>query len=279
MATMIECNVNGIRCENIQGTNLAALYYSQKNGSIKIHIFDYSKNKYIAKGILTPKEAYNVQYDKENYTIDISGGKVSVVSRNPDSSSLDTSPAGTYYTTNVNGQDIAVLVLCGVAVGVVVASVVYLFTKFPPVSGSAGLGAGEIIGGAEAASKIGNILNKLVGILPSILIPNRTESLEHFTQAQSTSPTTYIDPIIIDLNNDGKLSTTTIDNGTYFDHQNDGFAETSAWVSPNDGILAIDKNNNGYIDNGNEIFGDNYNIISINFWNMKYKNNLNLNVV
>ena len=98
----------------------------------------------------------------------------------------------------------------------------------------------------------------MVGILPSILIPNRTESLEHFTQAQSTSPTTFIDPIIIDLNNDGKLSTTTIDNGTYFDHQNDGFAETSAWVFPEDGILAIDKNNDGIINNGSEIFGDNY---------------------
>ncbi len=112
------------------------------------------------------------------------------------------------------------------------------------------------------------------GIRVSIL----TWVKNHFTQAQSTSPTTFIDPIIIDLNNDGKLSTTNIENGTYFDHQNDGFAETSSWVSPNDGILAIDKNNNGYIDNGNEIFGDNYNIISINFWNMKYKNNLNLNV-
>ena len=81
---------------------------------------------------------------------------------------------------------------------------------------------------------------------------------EHFTQAQHTSPITFIDPIIIDLNNDSKLSTTNIENGTYFDHGNDGFAETSSWVSPNDGILAIDKNNNGYIDNGNEIFGDNY---------------------
>ncbi len=34
--------------------------------------------------------------------------------------------------------------------------------------------------------------------------------------------------------------------------------ETSAWVDENDGVLAIDKNNNGIIDNGTEIFGDNY---------------------
>ena len=127
----------------------------------------------------------------------------------------------------------------------------------------------------------GNPLSSIVGVglIATLLGKQRVESREFFDQAQSTYPTTYIDPILIDLNNDGIISTTSTNDGTYFDHQNDGFAETSSWVSPNDGILAIDKNNNGYIDNGNEIFGDNYNIISINFWNMKYKNNLNLNVV
>ena len=36
------------------------------------------------------------------------------------------------------------------------------------------------------------------------------------------------------------------------------FAESSAWVSSDDGILAIDKNNDGIINNGSEIFGDSY---------------------
>ena len=61
------------------------------------------------------------------------------------------------------------------------------------------------------------------------------------------------DPIIFDLNNDGVLETTDINNGVYFDHENDGFAESSAWVGDNDGVLVTDSNNNGEIDNGSEL--------------------------
>ena len=57
----------------------------------------------------------------------------------------------------------------------------------------------------------------------------------------------YWDPIIFDLNNDGKLETTDVTNGIYIDYANDGFAEASAWVGNNDGILFLDTNNNNKI--------------------------------
>ncbi len=79
---------------------------------------------------------------------------------------------------------------------------------------------------------------------------------ETFNQAQSAQ-LIVVDPILVDLDGDG-IKTTTVKDGIYFDHQADGLAETSAWVNEEDGILAIDKNNNGFIDNGSEIFGDNY---------------------
>ena len=60
----------------------------------------------------------------------------------------------------------------------------------------------------------------------------------------------YWDPIILDLNNDGKLDTTDVSNGLYIDYANDGFAEASAWVGENDGILFLDSNNNDKLDNG-----------------------------
>lgn len=63
----------------------------------------------------------------------------------------------------------------------------------------------------------------------------------------------YWDPIILDLNNDGKLDTTDVSNGIYIDYANDGFAEASAWVGENDGILFLDSNNNDKLDNGTEI--------------------------
>ena len=65
------------------------------------------------------------------------------------------------------------------------------------------------------------------------------------------------DPLIFDLDGDGKISLTDLDNGTNFDIDNDGFAQKISWVSGQDGILVLDKNNNGTIDNGLELFGEN----------------------
>lgn len=67
-------------------------------------------------------------------------------------------------------------------------------------------------------------------------------------------PETY-DPIVIDFNKNG-VTSTRLDNTVYFDHDNNGFAEATAWVEKDDGLLAMDKNNNGKIDNGNELFGN-----------------------
>ena len=77
-----------------------------------------------------------------------------------------------------------------------------------------------------------------------------------FTQAEQTEPK-RVDPLLIDLDGDG-IETTTLNDGVFFDHQSDGFAENSAWVGADDGILVLDKNNNGIIDNGGELFGDQF---------------------
>ena len=63
-------------------------------------------------------------------------------------------------------------------------------------------------------------------------------------------------PIILDLNGDG-IKTTGIASWRYFDHDQSGFAEMTAWADKNDGILALDLNGNGKIDDGREIFGNN----------------------
>ncbi len=65
-----------------------------------------------------------------------------------------------------------------------------------------------------------------------------------------------VDPLILDLGDDGFDITTKAD-GTYFDLDANGFAERMNWTST-DGILAIDLNGNGMIDDGREVFGDNH---------------------
>ncbi len=72
-------------------------------------------------------------------------------------------------------------------------------------------------------------------------------------QAEITVQTS---PIVIDLDNDG-VESLSVDAGINFDHNGDGFAEQTGWASPDDGMLVLDKNANGDIDNGNELFGDN----------------------
>ncbi|MEK8027653.1 hypothetical protein [Pseudaquabacterium rugosum] len=61
-------------------------------------------------------------------------------------------------------------------------------------------------------------------------------------------------PLVLDLDGDG-IETTTLADGVGFDLDADGQAETTAWVSGGDGLLAIDLDGNGRIDSGAELFG------------------------
>lgn len=63
------------------------------------------------------------------------------------------------------------------------------------------------------------------------------------------------DPLVLDLGESG-IELTSIENGVHFDLDNNGFAELTAWIGTEDGFLAIDRNGNGVIDNGGELFGD-----------------------
>jgi hypothetical protein len=63
------------------------------------------------------------------------------------------------------------------------------------------------------------------------------------------------DPLILDLNGDG-INTTGIKNGVNFDIDGDGDKEQTSFVDGDDMALALDKNGNGIIDGGQELFGD-----------------------
>ncbi|SUS05998.1 hypothetical protein DF3PB_230001 [uncultured Defluviicoccus sp.] len=56
-------------------------------------------------------------------------------------------------------------------------------------------------------------------------------------------------PLVIDLGGDG----ISLISGVSFDFDGDGMLEVGGWASPTDGMLALDRNGNGVIDNGSEI--------------------------
>ena len=61
-------------------------------------------------------------------------------------------------------------------------------------------------------------------------------------------------PLVLDLNGDG-VRTVGIDAGIRFDLEAAGKATQVGWISPHDGFLALDRNHDGTINSGSELFG------------------------
>ncbi|WP_095198247.1 beta strand repeat-containing protein [Mesorhizobium carmichaelinearum] len=67
-----------------------------------------------------------------------------------------------------------------------------------------------------------------------------------------------VDPIILDLNHNG-FTFSDVSHGVQFDMNGDGTKEQLAWNTSNDGMLAVDLNHDGKIDDGTELFTPNFN--------------------
>ncbi|MGD1892651.1 MAG: calcium-binding protein [Cyclobacteriaceae bacterium] len=66
-----------------------------------------------------------------------------------------------------------------------------------------------------------------------------------------------ITPLVLDLDGDGiELTDVNGPNAVYWDIDQDGFKEASAWVGPDDGLLALDQNGDGVINDHGELFGN-----------------------
>lgn len=65
-----------------------------------------------------------------------------------------------------------------------------------------------------------------------------------------------ISPLVIDLDGDGVELVSIEDSSANFDLDLDGFRERVSWVGADDGLLALDVNGNGIIDDKSELFGD-----------------------
>ena len=82
------------------------------------------------------------------------------------------------------------------------------------------------------------------------------EQLEKFAKNSGIDNISIYDPIALDLNNNGKIDTLSLENGVFFDHNGDKVAFKSSWVSSSDGILVRDIDGDGKITSGAELFGN-----------------------
>lgn len=104
---------------------------------------------------------------------------------------------------------------------------------------------------------INNILNNILsdmGVNNTLWGPEGAMGAPFFGLPPAM-PTPPLDPLALDLNGDGVVSTLSQANGVHFDLDNSGFAEKTGWVAPEDGFLVLDRNGNNQIDGGNELFG------------------------
>ncbi len=99
-------------------------------------------------------------------------------------------------------------------------------------------------------------LNALLATDPSVDMDHPLQNLITSLQEKMCKADDIRSPLVLDLNGDG-VKTISKSAGIHFDLDGNGFAETTGWVDKNDGLLVLDKNGNGKIDNGTELFGNN----------------------
>ena len=81
------------------------------------------------------------------------------------------------------------------------------------------------------------------------------ESYVYIQKAQADQDR-RIDPLVFDLDGDGITTISIDESNTFFDLDNSGFAERTSWIGQGEGLLAYDRNGDGIINGGNELFGD-----------------------
>lgn len=79
----------------------------------------------------------------------------------------------------------------------------------------------------------------------------------HYEYLQSPIRQRVTSPIALDLTGEG-FKTTGVEQGVKFDLTGSGEAVQTGWVAGDTALLALDRNNNGAIDSGKELFGDQY---------------------
>ena len=82
------------------------------------------------------------------------------------------------------------------------------------------------------------------------------KDIEVIFQKAQAEQNRRIDPLVFDLDGDGITTVSIDDSNAFFDLDNNGFAEKTSWVGAKEGLLVYDKNGDGIINGGNELFGD-----------------------
>ena len=132
---------------------------------------------------------------------------------------------------------------------------------------AAGAVAAEVVGSALAplyltgpiGASAAAIMTLLAGFGGGILGSLGVEHLIKDLQSLFHDAEVIRSPLVLDLDGDG-VETIGTSSNIHFDHDGNHFGETTGWVGKDDGLLVWDRNGNGRIDDGSELFGNNSNL-------------------
>jgi hypothetical protein len=118
---------------------------------------------------------------------------------------------------------------------------------------------------------VSNLLGLLKSSINSLFADSHTissylqSSLNSLSSAERPAPVRRVDPLTLDLDSDGVELINVTQSKAFFDldiiqnqdgtFTSDGVKEQVGWIKADDGLLTLDKNNNGTIDNILELFG------------------------
>jgi len=115
------------------------------------------------------------------------------------------------------------------------------------------LAAGLTIGAGALGSEYGDeTAGFIAGALKDLWESSRDALQSDFSRGERF----YSSPLILDLDGNGVSTLAEGARGIHFDHDGNGFAESTGWVGPADGLLIRDLNGDGRIDRGAELFGN-----------------------
>ena len=104
---------------------------------------------------------------------------------------------------------------------------------------------------------IAESIKKLVPLVANPLLWSSISSGAWYDLFREAIAKVY-DPLTLDLDGDGiETLASNGHNGALFDHDKDGIRTATGWVSKDDGLLIYDRNGDGVVNNGGELFGDN----------------------
>ncbi len=231
---------------------MIAVYEESKfSDNMTVRIWDVNEKSYVsnsvfgnpAKGTITSEDYMHLKLSSSKYTLEVTDSNKIIISSKIEDSTPIMVPTTSMYTCEQNGNSISLLVVGGVVIAVVISAAIFYITKNPPIASEVGLTAAETVGGTVLKEAVGKVLNILGSYFVINLINDNgkaTGFAASFTQAEKQYHFQPTDPLIIDLDGDG-FETVAVSDGIYFDHDLDGFAETSSWVDDDDGVENLEK--------------------------------------